>query len=99
MTDNRTIAGRTFELVAASEPMRVTLHHGDKVTIEDTARILGITRNTVSRMFARGHLRRWLFGGMVFVPWADIENVLANGTHTVRGRRTDLEKRRAATAV
>ncbi len=98
MTDQRTIAGRSFEFVAANEPVRVKLHYGDKITVDDAARILGVARNTVDKMFKRGQLRRWLFGGMVFVPWADIEHVLANGTTNVRGRRTDLEKRRAATA-
>ncbi len=78
-----------------TEPLRIQVHHGDKITAEDAARALGVKRTTICDMQQRGSLGCFKLAGKVFVPKADVERLLVEGENFVKGpRRSRAVQRR-----
>ena len=87
--DTLRIGLRTFELVRADpKPLRVTLHHGDKVRFEDAALVLGVSRHAIYAYIASGVLTKWKLAGRAYITWDQLETLLTKGCPSgVRSRK------------
>jgi hypothetical protein len=79
MSLTMTLGETTYEFVPAREPVKIVVHFGNKVHIDDVCRMLGVSRQAVYLMFERGTLTRWTMANKVYVPLADLERLLHEG--------------------
>jgi excisionase family DNA binding protein len=86
--DLAVVGNRTIEFVPAPvETTRIQLHYGDKITVEDACSILGASRPTINRLFQEGRLTRYCMKGRVYIPRAQILDVLEFGIGGAKGLR------------
>ena len=77
--------GRPIELVPCPpeedpnrEPVRIQLRHGNRITVEDASKLIGVSQDTIRQWCSVGLLSRVRIGLKVFIAWEDVERLIAD---------------------